>query len=38
MATGDNNDDDKDGATTMTMTMATAQRAMGYNDESGGRR
>ena len=40
MATGDDDDnDDEDGATTTTMTtmaMATARRAMGYNDNGGG--
>jgi hypothetical protein len=34
MATGDNYDDDEDGATT---TTATARRAMGYNEDGGGR-
>ena len=45
MATGDDDDDDddddndKDGATTTTTTAtATARRAMGYNDDCGGRR
>ena len=42
MATGDDDDDDdndKDGATTTTTTAtATARRAMGYNDDGGGRR
>jgi len=38
MATGDDNDDDKDGATrtTATMTMVTARWATGYNDDGGG--
>ena len=34
----DDDDDDEDGATTMTMTTVTARRAMGYNDDGGGRR
>jgi hypothetical protein len=39
METGDDDDDDdEDGATTMTMTTVTARRAMGYNDDGGGRR
>ncbi len=39
MAMGDDDDDNEDGVTTMTMTtMATARRAMGYNDDGGGQR
>jgi len=43
MVTGDDDDDDdddEDGAMTMTtttMTTAMVQRAMGYNDDGGGR-
>ena len=38
MATGDNEDDDEDGTTTTTTTMTEiARRAMGYNDDGGGR-
>ncbi len=42
MATGDNDDDNEDGAmtttmTTMAMAMAMARRAMGYNNDGGGR-
>jgi hypothetical protein len=37
MATGDNDDGNKDGATTtMTTRMSTARRATGYNDDGGG--
>ncbi len=41
MAMGDDDDDNEDGATmtmTATTTTATARRAMGYNDDGGGRR
>jgi len=39
MATGDDDSYIEDGVTTMTtMTMATAQRATGYNDNGGRRR
>ncbi len=37
MATGNYDDDNKDGVTTTTTTTVTARWAMGYNDDGGGR-
>jgi hypothetical protein len=36
MATGEDDVDAEDGATTTTMMTATAQRATGYNEDGGG--
>jgi hypothetical protein len=38
MATGDDYDDSDGAATATATTTATARRAMGYNEDGGGRR